>query len=109
MNSRFARSINAEPDPADVPVLSGVCDELAGRGRSTAAVVTAAVVAPDPLPGTELIVDDHGQLHGEELTGSTATTAPDGQLVAAHASAAAAATNVARTARRDVRCRRAAA
>ena len=79
----------AEPNPADLPVLAGVCDELAGRGRSTAAVVTAAVVTPDPLPGTELVVDDHGQLHGEQLTGSTGTTAPGGQLVAAHASAAA--------------------
>ena len=85
----------AEPDPADLPALAGVCDELARRGRSTAAVVTAAVVTPDPLPGTELVVDDHGQLHGEQLTGSTGTTAPGGQLVAAHASAAAAAALVA--------------
>ena len=85
----------AEPDPADLPALAGVCDELAGRGRSTAAVVTAAVVTPDPLPGTELVVDDHGQLHGEQLTGSTGTTAPGGQLVAAHATAAAAAALVA--------------
>ena len=85
----------AEPDPADLPALAGVCDELAGRGRSTAAVVTAAVVTPDPLPGTELVVDDHGQLHGEQLTGSPGTTAPGDQLMAAHASAAAAAALVA--------------
>ena len=85
----------AEPDPADLPALAGVCDELARRGRSTAAVVTAAAASPDPLPGTELVVDDHGQLHSEQLTGSTATTAPGAQLVAAHATAAAAAALVA--------------
>jgi hypothetical protein len=72
-----------------------MCDELTQRGRCTAALVTAAAESADPLPGTALVIDEHGALHRDRLPDPPRTAGPADRLVAAHASASAAAALVA--------------